>query len=46
MRHALGKVAAAAPVADGDDAVGVRVRERTQQHAVHDAEHRGVAADA
>jgi hypothetical protein len=29
-----------------DDAIGVRVVERPQQHAVHDAEHRGIRPDA
>ena len=28
------------------DRVGIRIRERPQQHAVDDAEHRGVGADA
>jgi len=31
---------------DGDEAIGVRIRERPQQHAVHDAENRRRRADA
>ncbi len=31
---------------DVDDPIGVRIRQRPQQHGVDDAEHRGVGADA
>ena len=38
-------VAALRRVRDGDETVGMRVGERTKEHAVHRAEHGGVASD-
>jgi len=38
--------AARADLAELDDAVGIRVRQRAQEHAVDDAEHRRAGADA
>jgi hypothetical protein len=34
------------PLADGDEAIGIRIRQRTEQHGIEDAEDRRVRADA